>query len=58
MTEDQKADHAASEAKLIRLLIRRHNLPRDSADRAALTLELENVEDLVRSCRIVKALGA
>jgi hypothetical protein len=57
MNTDQEADFAYNEAKLIRLLLRRHNLPLDSEQITGLTLEIGAVENLVRSYRIVKQLS-
>lgn len=58
MNQDQNSDHAYQEAKLIRLLIRRHNLPPDSEQMPALMLEINVVENLVRSYRLAKRLSA
>ena len=58
MTEDQLADWTYNEERLIRLLLRRHNLPSNSDQRASLAFELSAVENLVRSYRIVNALSA
>ena len=58
MTEDQLADWTYNEERLIRLLLRRHNLPSTSAQRASLAFELSAVENLVRSYRIVNAFSA
>ena len=58
MTRDQEADFVYNEQKLIRLLVRRHNLPTDSTQAHELTVEIGAVENLVRSYRIVKQFGA
>ena len=58
MNEDQNVDIAYYEAKLTRLLIRRHNLPPDSDQMPTLTLEINAVENLVRSYGMVKRLRA
>jgi hypothetical protein len=56
MNEDQNLDHTYQEEKLTRLLFRRHNLPSDSEQMPALTLEINAVENLVRSYRLVQAV--
>ena len=58
MTADQNADHAYQEAKLIQLLIRRYNLPKNSFEIPTLTQEINEVEDVVRSYRMLKRLSA
>jgi hypothetical protein len=56
MNEDQNLDHANQEETLTRLLSRRHNLPPDSEQMPALKLEINAVENLVRSYRLVQAI--
>lgn len=58
MAKDQNADHAYLAAKLIRLLIRRHNLPANSDQIPALICEIVTVESLIHSYRMVKEPGA
>ena len=58
MNEEQNVDIAYYEAKLTRLLIRRHNLPPDSDQMPTLTLEINAVENLVRSYGMDKRLRA
>ena len=57
MTKDQKADFAYNEEKLIRLLVRRRILPPNSGEVPGLLVEINAVEDLVRSYRLVQRLS-
>ena len=55
--ESQRIDHAYHEDKLLLLTARRAKLRADSDQIQKLDIEISATTDLVRSYRIVKALG-
>jgi len=55
--ESQRIDHAYHEDRLLLLIARRAKLRADSDQMQKLDIEILAVTDLVRSYRIVKALG-